>query len=159
MHHLDQPAPGPLQERQGAVEIGVARQFEILIGSGGSGRPLGAIRQRHTAGDELAFERGVLALQSRDLVLERGPILRQRLAGPTHGPFAAQGHLAGSRIEPQQPVGHLLERESAVLGLGRRFLRLCNRREAEEECERGNGGFHAAPSASGSLQRTQASER
>src|SRR5262245_9373490 len=114
LDHVDEPAPHLFQEHHQAIEIGIARQFQLLI----AGLCGAAIGLDQAAGGKLPPEGGVLVLKPTNLALERGAILGHGLAGPADGSLAAKGDLAGAAVEPHDSIGHILERVAAVLRIG-----------------------------------------
>ena len=62
--------------------------------AGGSG--IAAGRQRQAVRQDGLFQRGIFAVQPRDLVLKDGPILGHGLACPADGLLAAKGDLRRS---------------------------------------------------------------
>ena len=68
--------------------------------------PADAGRQRQVARQHVLLQRAVLALQPRDLALQRGPLVRHRVAGPAGVLLGAERDLAGARVEPQHAVRH-----------------------------------------------------
>src|SRR5215468_8940117 len=88
---IDKTLPDVTDKSERSIEIGVARQTQRqVILRRRIGRHTG--RQWQTARKQFFLQCRILALQSRDLILEYGPVLRRRLAGPADRLFVAQRH-------------------------------------------------------------------
>ncbi len=94
---------------------------------GGNGRP----RDKN-----VLLERGILAAQPRDLVLQERAILGRRLAGQAHGLLTAQRDLAGLGIEPDETVGLLVEDIAAALAVRCRVSGMDRRGQSTERRRR-----------------------
>ena len=70
---------------------------------------------------EVVIQLRVLALQLADLGVERGALVRHRVAGPAGNAVVATGEAAVARVEPQHAVGGRRERIASVLGIRRRL--------------------------------------
>src|SRR5712692_8936735 len=122
--HVDQAAPDLLDEGHDPVEIGVVGQLQPrLLRLGGRRVRLCRARQGQIVRDEFLLERDVLALQPRDLGLERGALVRGRLASPADRPAGTDRYLAGAPVEPQIAVVGAAEAVACVVAIRRRILR------------------------------------
>src|SRR5712691_1095483 len=138
--HLDQAPPDLLDEIHHLVELGVAGQLQArLLGLGGRQLRLDRTRQRQITGDQLLLEHDVLALQPRDLGLERRALVRCGLAGPSNRPAGADRDLAGPPVETQIAVVGAVEGVATVIALGRRALRRGSLRPGRRQGERETG--------------------
>ena len=108
--------------RSSSASLGASRGvFSEVSGCGRRHRPRfggHAARQVEALRQHRLLERGVLALQPRDLAFERQPLVGHRLAGPAGGARAALRDLAGAAIEPHEALADAVEGVAAVLGAG-----------------------------------------
>src|SRR5262249_21305962 len=122
--HLGQAPPDLLHETHHLVEVGIVRQLQARLF-----RLRCRLIRLHRAGqrqivrDQLLLERDVLALQPRDLGLQRRALVGHRLAGPSDRPSAADRDLAGAPVETQIAIVGTVEGVAVVLVLRRTALR------------------------------------
>src|SRR6516225_418268 len=87
---IDKALPDVTDKSDCPINIGVAWQAQrrVILCGGRIWRH--ARRQWQTTRKQSFLQCRIVALQSSDLILEHGPILRRRLAGPADRLFAAQ---------------------------------------------------------------------
>src|SRR5204863_7014019 len=100
-------------------------------------RGLDRARKREVMGEEFLLERNIIALESRDLRLKRGSLVRDGLACPSNRPARAQRHLAGTPIQAQITVICPVEGVTPIIAFCCAVLRpccLCGAKAQDRQC-------------------------
>src|SRR4029077_19857031 len=85
---------------------------------------------RLAATEHCLLEGGIFVRKARNLIFKCGSLVRHRGASPTALRAHAQGHRTGAAVEPQEPLGYLVEGETLVVRIG--CLGECRHRASDE---------------------------